>query len=214
MLAWLSFWSEVQTCIWPSWCHYHSLSLASVKSRLVLPSWYRLTWVVPDKRAVKQVRVCLLYLGTETCLQGFCCVMSYWPTTSQPCQGRLNVLGAPEPTRLMGRPWDRGFSGWAPQSFLSANVQLFPIRVRRRIANKVAFVKIIFDILGVSLDWGGGRNAAKIGLNCQNLSTCTETDLSCYLASENYAVGFTYVTWWKNNAWAIRWPPGDWWPVG
>jgi len=23
-------------CIWPSWCHYHSLSLASVKSRLVL----------------------------------------------------------------------------------------------------------------------------------------------------------------------------------
>ena len=26
----------------------HSLSLASVKSRLVLPFWYRLTWVVPD----------------------------------------------------------------------------------------------------------------------------------------------------------------------
>jgi len=30
-------------------CHCHSLSLASVKSRLVLPFWYRLTWVVPDK---------------------------------------------------------------------------------------------------------------------------------------------------------------------
>jgi len=29
--------------------HCHSLSLASVKSRLVLPFWYRLTWVVPDK---------------------------------------------------------------------------------------------------------------------------------------------------------------------
>ena len=42
-------WSEVQTCIWSSWCHCHSLSLASVKSRLVLPSWYRLTWVVPEK---------------------------------------------------------------------------------------------------------------------------------------------------------------------
>ena len=28
---------------------YHSLSLASVKSRLVLPFWYRLTWVVPEK---------------------------------------------------------------------------------------------------------------------------------------------------------------------
>ena len=35
VLAWLSVWSEVQTCIWPSWCYCHSLSLASVKSRLV-----------------------------------------------------------------------------------------------------------------------------------------------------------------------------------
>ena len=49
MLAWLSVWSEVQTCIWPSWCLCHSLSLASVKSRLVLPFWYWLTWVVPEK---------------------------------------------------------------------------------------------------------------------------------------------------------------------
>jgi len=54
-------WSEVQTCIWPSWCHCHSqysLSLASVKSRLVLPFWYRLTRVVLEKRAVKRVCVC------------------------------------------------------------------------------------------------------------------------------------------------------------
>jgi len=48
VLAWLSVWSEVQTCIWPSWCHCHSPSLASVKSRLVLPFYYRLTRVVPD----------------------------------------------------------------------------------------------------------------------------------------------------------------------
>ena len=40
VLAWLSVWSEVQTCIRPSWCHCHSLSLASVKFRLVLPFWY------------------------------------------------------------------------------------------------------------------------------------------------------------------------------
>ena len=39
----------MQTCIWSSWCHCHSLSLASVKSRLVLPFWYRLTRVVPEK---------------------------------------------------------------------------------------------------------------------------------------------------------------------
>ena len=49
VLAWLFVWSEVQTCIWPSWCHCHSLSLASVKSRLVSPFWYRLTRVVPEK---------------------------------------------------------------------------------------------------------------------------------------------------------------------
>ena len=48
VLAWLSVWSEVQTCIWPSWCHCHSLSLASVTSRLVLPFWYRPTRVVPE----------------------------------------------------------------------------------------------------------------------------------------------------------------------
>ena len=49
VLVWLSVWSKVHTCIWPSWCHCHSLSLASVKSRLVLPLWYRLTKVVLEK---------------------------------------------------------------------------------------------------------------------------------------------------------------------
>ena len=47
VLAWLSVWSEVRTCICSSWCHCHSLSLASVKSRLVLPFW-----------AVKRMCVC------------------------------------------------------------------------------------------------------------------------------------------------------------
>jgi len=36
VLAWLSVWGEVQICIWPSWCHCSSLSVASIKSRLVL----------------------------------------------------------------------------------------------------------------------------------------------------------------------------------
>ena len=49
VLALLSVWSEVLTCIWPSWRHCHSLFLASVKSRLVLPFWYRLTQVAPDE---------------------------------------------------------------------------------------------------------------------------------------------------------------------
>ena len=49
VLVLLSVWSKVQTCIWPSWCHCHSLSLVSLKTRLVLPFWYWLTWVVPEK---------------------------------------------------------------------------------------------------------------------------------------------------------------------
>ena len=59
VLAWLSVWSEVQTCIWPSWCHCHSLSLASVESRLLLPFWYWLTQVVPDKGPLNRVCVCV-----------------------------------------------------------------------------------------------------------------------------------------------------------
>ena len=61
MLAWLSVWSKVQTCIWPSWCHCHSLSLASLKSRLVLSFFYRLTWVVPEKGPLN-VCVCVCYV--------------------------------------------------------------------------------------------------------------------------------------------------------
>ena len=61
LLAWLSVWSEVQTYRWPSWCHCHSLSLASVKSRLVLPFWYQFTWVVLEKGPLNRcVYVCVI----------------------------------------------------------------------------------------------------------------------------------------------------------
>ena len=53
---------EMQTCIWPSWCHCHSLSLASVKSRLVLPLWYRPTRVVPEKGPLNRC-VCQMGVG-------------------------------------------------------------------------------------------------------------------------------------------------------
>ena len=68
VLAWLSDCSEVQTCIWPSGCHCHSLSLASVKSRLGLPFWYWLTRVVPDKGPLNVcvcVCVCVYYSAVE-----------------------------------------------------------------------------------------------------------------------------------------------------
>ena len=70
MLAWLSVWSEVQSCIWPSWCHCHSLSLASVKSRLVLLLLYRLTRVVPDKGPLN-VCVCVCYPAENVVLPTF-----------------------------------------------------------------------------------------------------------------------------------------------
>jgi len=38
MLAWLSVWGEVQICIWPSWYHCHSLSLAADN-----PDWFYLS---------------------------------------------------------------------------------------------------------------------------------------------------------------------------
>jgi len=34
MLAWLGIWVKVQICIWRSWCHCYSLSLAPVN-----PDW-------------------------------------------------------------------------------------------------------------------------------------------------------------------------------
>jgi len=66
VLAWLSVWSEVQTGIWPSWCHCHSLSLASVKSRLVLSFWCLLTRVVVEKALLTCVCVYLCLVGCKT----------------------------------------------------------------------------------------------------------------------------------------------------
>jgi len=45
MLVWLYVWVKVQICIWPSWCHCHSQSLAPIN-----PDWFYLpgfTFLVP-----------------------------------------------------------------------------------------------------------------------------------------------------------------------
>jgi len=45
MLAWLCVWVKVQICIWPSWCHCHSLSLDPVNpDSFYLPGF---TFLVP-----------------------------------------------------------------------------------------------------------------------------------------------------------------------
>jgi len=54
VLVWLSVRNKVQiVCIWSGWCHCHPKSpssLASFKSRQVLPFWYQLTQVVLERR--------------------------------------------------------------------------------------------------------------------------------------------------------------------
>ena len=67
VLAWWSVWSKVQTCIWPSWYHCHSLSLAPVKSRLVLSFWLWLTWVVPEKGPLNEC-VCVFCTDVLSCV--------------------------------------------------------------------------------------------------------------------------------------------------
>jgi len=45
MLAWLPVWGEVEICIWPSWCHCHSLPFAPIN-----PYWFYLpgfTFLIP-----------------------------------------------------------------------------------------------------------------------------------------------------------------------
>ena len=83
VMAWLSVSSEVQTCIWPSWCHCHSLSLAPVKSRLVLPFWYRLTRVVPNKGPFNRcvcVYIFLMLLSfTSSILGHIACILQMRP---------------------------------------------------------------------------------------------------------------------------------------
>ena len=81
LLMWLSVWSKVQTCIWSSWCHNHSLSLASVKSRLVLPFWYRLTRVFPEKGPFNGC-VCTLLMNYN------------WSRMLCRCSGELDGHGA------------------------------------------------------------------------------------------------------------------------
>jgi len=61
VLAWLSVWSEVQTCIWPSWCHCHSLAVSCFSKiqtgfTFLVPAHLG----SPGNRAVK--RVCVIVI--------------------------------------------------------------------------------------------------------------------------------------------------------
>jgi len=60
VLAWLFVWSEVQTCIWPSWCRCHSLSCFSkihIGFTFLVPAHPG----SPGQRSIERVCVCVLY---------------------------------------------------------------------------------------------------------------------------------------------------------
>ena len=63
VLAWLSVLSELQTCIWPSWCHCHSLSCFSkiqIGFTFLLPAHPGR----PGQRAIKRG----MYVNTLICI--------------------------------------------------------------------------------------------------------------------------------------------------
>jgi len=101
--------------MWPSWCHCYPLSLASIKSRLVLPFRYRLTRTVPDKGPLNGCYCCCCYK------------MFLWSVSesiSSLIVGRFNTL------------WCCGWQSWLPGCLWSV-IQCWPLpytasSVRRR----------------------------------------------------------------------------------
>jgi len=83
VLAWLSVWSELMTCICTSWFHFHTVSCFSkiqIGFTFLVPAYPGSPW----KRAVKQVCVCVSYssylLADGRRLSGLCggCRVCCW----------------------------------------------------------------------------------------------------------------------------------------
>jgi len=107
----VSVWSEVQTCIWSSCCHSYSLSLSSVKARLVLPFWFRLTRVVLDKGSLN---MCVLCFASEIYVLTTCCTNCQDPNDIEQQQnGGMMMRGGPGGPR--GGMRGRGGRGMPPR---------------------------------------------------------------------------------------------------
>ena len=81
VLAWLSVWSKVQTCVLPSLCHCHSLFFSSVKSRFVLLFCYRITGVVPNIGVGENGKSCLFFTQLTPLAMLPCCFASIFAAT-------------------------------------------------------------------------------------------------------------------------------------
>ena len=112
VLTWLSVWSKVQTCIRPSGCHCHSLSLASVKSRLVLPFWYWLTRVVLEKGPLNGCVCVCVYNGLGDAAQN--CLSPWWDPglhlkydSMVPCESISQMASSTGSTNCIAHGWDQ-----------------------------------------------------------------------------------------------------------
>ena len=125
VLVWLSVWSEVQTCIWPSGFHCHSLSLAPVKSRLVLPFWYRLTRVVPDRGPLNGC-VCVCVCVTVDCKTSFVphYFLEEWPKL-------CNSSSGSSPNSSLSYAVGLLVVGWNAQANLKGEKEPWPPNAKR-----------------------------------------------------------------------------------
>ena len=76
VLAWLSVWSEVQTCIIMTQLVPLLLAVSCFsKIQIGLPFWYRLTWVVPEKGPLNGcVCACVVKTIFQRCVIGTACM--------------------------------------------------------------------------------------------------------------------------------------------
>jgi len=98
--------ARCRLAFWPSWCHCHSLSLAAVKSRLVLPFWYRLTQVVLEKRPLNGCSSYTVYFThTHYCLKALCPVLPVWASTGRNIHSLTSVRKKKDSHRQWGLLW-------------------------------------------------------------------------------------------------------------
>ena len=124
MLVWLSVWSKVQTCICPSWCHCKSLSLASVKSRIVFPFLVPAHPGSPGKGPLNVcMHVCIYYVIFFYILRTsrmFLCCWQEFHVTSVITRWSKTCCGCRE-SRLF-TPWTSGRS----RSTKSSSLYIWP----------------------------------------------------------------------------------------
>ena len=107
VLAWLSDWSEVQTSIWPGWCHCHSLSLASVKIQIGFSFLVPAHPGSPDKGLLDGC-VCVCVAVTHTHTQPFNDPVSGTTRVTWYQKGKTNLdfTEAEETVSGSGISWD------------------------------------------------------------------------------------------------------------